>query len=187
MPPPKGWAPSGAGLTYTQLRLIGQVITTWAVLEVAIQHMLFTLAQAPDVLGQALTEDLGPDHRLKALDQLCRRWLTLLRDREPDDECVKLIDQTQGCVKWTKSNKDLRNRYAHWWWSRISDDQMSCHKYTLKAHAHGAGEIDNHAWVMNNETEAFANEISERTTEMLWLLKMLQKKLPTLPHKPDGL
>lgn len=184
--PPKGWAPSGAGLTHTQLRLIGQVTTGWAILEIALQHILITLTQSPDHLGQSLTEDLGPDHRLKALNRLCRHWQNYLEPNPPKDESLDVLAQTKSCGAWIQKNKDMRNRVAHWWWSRASDELMFCYKFTLKRHAADEGaEIGNFAYVKNEELEEFASEISEKTTLMLWLWKMLDKKLPTWPRKHD--
>ena len=62
-------------ITEEQRAEIMLVIQGWALLETMIQKIACALAQSPLHLGQALTEDLGPDHRLKALRRLCKSWL----------------------------------------------------------------------------------------------------------------
>lgn len=186
--PPVGWASKGSGLTYTQLRLIGQVVSHWAILDIALQQMLFMLAQSPEFLGQALTEDLGPDHRLKAFKRLCRHWRKFLNQESGNEDVIGLVENAQECATWITKNKDQRNKVAHWWWSRVTDDKMFCYKYTMKPHASEVGqEGGNFASMPNSELEAFANSISEMATRMLALSRLLQAKLPAWPYRRPAL
>jgi hypothetical protein len=184
-PPPKEWAPPGAGLTFPQLSAIGAVVTTWAVIETVVQQLLFVLVQSPDKLGQALTEDLGPDHRLKALRRLCRDWEGFLEWRHSElTEMISCVREVRTYAAWIEKNKNRRNQIAHWQWMRMSDARMMAFKYTLKPPPENPKDGDSHISVSPEELMAFAEEISEKASAMILALRRLSRELPAWPRRP---
>jgi len=177
--PPKGWLPEAAGLTVNQLAAIGFVITTWAALESIYQHTLFVLVQSPDTLGQALTEDLGPDNRSKALKRLCSSWKLILS--EDFTEQIGALDKLEHLNKWVDTNKAKRNQIAHWNWIREDDQHMFAFKYHLRPY----NLTDNRPKGLrttHDELFKFGGEISQKASEFLSLMPSLDK-LPPWPHK----
>jgi hypothetical protein len=183
-PPPKKWAPEGAGLTHRQLAAIGAVITTWALLEATVQQMLFTLAQSPSWLGQALTEDLGPDHRLKALRRLLRTWERLLGYNDGHEAELEKVHSARALAIWIEKNKDRRNRVAHWLWNRASDEEMYAFKYTLKGGGSGVGLEEAGLWIETTADElmSFAEEIRAKVDAIAMSVEDL-RTLPTWPER----
>lgn len=175
--PPKGWLPESAGLTVNQLASVGFVMTTWAALESIYQHTLFVLAQSPDALGQALTEDLGPDNRSKAMKRLCASWKLALGDRFPEQ--TDALAKALQVVKWIDANKAERNQIAHWNWLRIDDQSMFGFKYHLKP----ISLSDNrpHGQTRTHEDLfKFGAEISQQAADLL----ALQPAFDNLPPWP---
>ena len=96
---------------------IGTVTTAWAVFETAIQMALCELVQSPPALAQALTDDLGPDNRVKALKRLCASWAAALRDdRDAERQTISAV---ADCAKWFERNKAKRNQIIHYCWFRV--------------------------------------------------------------------
>lgn len=182
--PPTGWAPESAGLTVTQLAAIGFVMTTWATLETIYQHTLFVLAQSPDMLGQALTEDLSPDNRSKAMKRLCASWKLALGDRFPEQ--TEALDKALEITKWIDTNKAERNHLAHWNWLRNDDESMFGFKYHLKpvdlSDNRPRGALRKHEDVFK-----FGTEIARQAGALLELQPAFDA-LPSWPqkqHAPD--
>src|SRR5262245_19243164 len=120
--PGSWWAPSTSHLTSEQATAIADVIINWSVLEVVLQDLLVALTQSPTALGQALTEDLGPDNRLKALKRLARTWIALLSSPSwvdsKNSDFIKALDDCQALATWIAMAKARRNQIAHWTWFR---------------------------------------------------------------------
>ena len=178
-PPAKGWAPPTGGLTHSQARGIGHVVSAWAILEAVLQHTLVTLTQAPLTLGQALTEDLGPDNRLKALKRLCQTWLIGMGDRYPDHSAI--VAKVDEVRKWIEGQKGLRNQIAHWQWIRQTDEKVFGFKYTMRV---SSDPTTSQAFLTADTKDftEFGEAINEKTDELIELRNKLDG-LPTWPHR----
>jgi hypothetical protein len=182
-PPPKEWAPPTAGLTHPQLIGIGAVITTWAALEQTLEHLLYELVQAPAVLGQALSEDLNADSRCKALLRLCTSWEHCLQSELASER--KSLEQIRSSVQWVRRNRDKRNKFAHYNWLRITDEQMAGFKFSLKPKQTADGPFER---VQTVDIEPFANEIATEVDKLFKVLNVVQgfPKWPQAPSKRGG-
>lgn len=178
IPPAKGWAPQTAGLTHSQLIGIASVVSAWAVLEGVLQHALVLLTQAPLALGQALTEDLGPDNRLKALKRLCQSWEIAMGDRYP--EHLPTLSATAKIGNWIEKNKVRRNQVVHWQWMRQSDEHLIGFKYSLKVGSRDKPSSGTFMTAQTGDMAAFAKQISAETDNLINLLAPLE----TLPSWP---
>lgn len=176
---PDGWFPEAAGLTVTQLAGVGFVVTTWAALESVYQHTLFVLAQSPDPLGQALTEDLSPDNRSKALKRLCSTWKMVLK--EGFEEQIEAVESAEKIAKWIDTNKSKRNQIAHWNWLREDDSNMFGFKFHLKP-MDGSENRTTGIRISNDELYKFAIDISSRASDLIKIGPALEK-LPPWPQK----
>lgn len=154
--PEHWWLPVSGRLTTNQKAGIGAVVTEWSVLDIQLQTLLCELAQSPDTLGQALTGELGPDNRLKALERLVETWRSILRPvnlaKHHED-----LEEITAILKWVKVSKGLRNQIAHWAWIRTTDDEMLGFKFTTQPNRSKGPHL-----VMQVERLfAFAAEINE--------------------------
>ena len=175
--PPKDWAPPTAGLTHPQLIGIGAVITTWAALEQTLEHLLYELVQAPDVLGQALSEDLNADSRCKALLRLCVSWEQSLAPEYTSER--ESLEQIRSSVKWARRNRDKRNKFAHYNWMRITDEQMMGFKFSLRPRQRVDGPFDK---VQTADIEPFADEIAAEVDKLFKTLSVVQS-FPEWPRR----
>jgi hypothetical protein len=151
--------PDMLGLDEEQRACVMLVLQGWSLLESFLQKLLTTLAQSPLLLGQALTEDLGPDHRIKALRRLANSWLWRLNPQVMGD-AIGHLHEVQELAKWIASNKDSRNQLVHWQWSALDNERLLCFKYTLRLPP-GAADADPEAYAettLSNVLE-FAEEI----------------------------
>ncbi len=178
VPPPRGWAPNTCGLTEPQLIGIGSVVSAWAILESVLQDALVTLAQSPSTLGQALTEDLGPDNRLKALKRLCQTWQIIMKVRNREQS--EMLDELAAVGVWIEKQKGLRNKIAHWQWMRQSDQKVFGFKYSTKPEdpAHSI----NFMVAETADFAKFAEQIRDKAAELIELVRDL-RKLPTWPER----
>lgn len=160
---------------------IGAVVSAWALIETLLQGILCALAKADPTLGQALTEDLGPDNRLKAARRLVASWETVFREKLADELRNDLQRVREVCT-WISQNKERRNRIAHWNWMRASDERLFGFKYHLKPGAalgpDGGKHL--HMELATEDLMRFAGEISDQATMMLELQGALAK-LPAWP------
>ena len=179
VPPPQGWAPPSAGLTHSQLMGIGAVVSAWAVLEAVLQDALVALAKSPLTLGQALTEDLGPDNRLKALRRLCQTWQIIMKGRNAEQS--EMLDEVAAIGVWIEKQKGLRNQVAHWQWMRQTDHLAFGFKYSTKP-ANPAGTATNFMTAHTTDFTDFAGEISDKAGELIELIADL-RKLPPWPER----
>ncbi len=179
VPPAKGWMPETSGLTHSQLIGIGSVVSAWAVLEAVLQEALVSLTQAPLSLGQALTEDLGADNRLKALKRLCQSWEIAMGDRYP--EHLTTLKKVAAIGTWIEKNKGRRNQIAHWQWIRQSDEKALGFKYTMKI---SSSPNANQSFLTAKTADfaEFAEQIRIKTEELINELKPLAQ-LPAWPRK----
>ena len=177
--PPSLWASTYSGLTHTQMIGIGSVISAWTVLEIATQQALCLLAQTPSVLGQALTDDLGPDARIRALKRLCDTWLAILGDER--DEEKSAIAETSNVCRWFEQNKTKRNQIVHYFWLRISDEEIVGSKYSTKPYAADKVQRERYITMSTSDLTTFAKEVSERADSLLGLTLRLGL-LPSWPH-----
>lgn len=179
VPPAKNWAPQTSGLTHSQLIGIASVVSFWAVLEGVLQEALVKLTQSPLALGQALTEDLGPDNRLKALKRLCQSWQIVMGHRHP--EHTETVAKVAAVGTWIEKNKNRRNQIAHWQWMRQSDQKVLGFKYTMKV---GTVQNPTQSFLTANTSDfaEFAEQIKLKTEELIELLKPLER-LPAWPRK----
>jgi hypothetical protein len=179
VPPAKGWAPETAGLTHSQLIGIASVVSAWAVLEGVLQNVLVVLTQAPLALGQALTEDLGPDNRLKALKRLCQSWEIAAGGRYP--EHMPALASVAAVGTWVEKNKGRRNQIAHWQWLRQTDDEVLGFKYSMRIGSPEKPSSGSFLTAKTTDFSVFAEEIRLQTEKMINLLEPLEK-LPAWPR-----
>jgi hypothetical protein len=181
--PPQGGPPQGVGLNVNHLRAIALVMTSWATLESALEQHLYLLAQAPPSLGQALTENLGPDHRLKALRRLVKSWERILQGYEEYTDILASVRKTEEYGNWIRVHKDQRNKVAHWHWLGITEQEMVAFKYTLRPGA--STTSDNWVRASPDDLIDFATEASDLASQMFALVPSLEK-LPPLPRSHAG-
>lgn len=174
--PDSWWLPVRGRLTRAQLAIIGSAVTEWSVLDIQLQLLLCELAQSPDTLGQALTSDLGPDNRLKALERLVRTWRTILRPSRLQTFKADLIE-VEAILRWVKSKKSLRNKIAHWAWIRSDDNTIFGFKFTTQPLRSDRPS----ASINVNELRAFADEVNELAYRVTAVTVRL-KQLPTFPR-----
>jgi hypothetical protein len=108
--------------TINQLAGIGSVVVAWSWLELAVESLLTALVQSDDMLSQALTENLSPDHRLSALVRLAKTWERMVR--KLTDEQRALLVEIRDLAKLVAKYKGERNKTAHWIWLRQDDTKM---------------------------------------------------------------
>lgn len=107
--------------TINQAAAIGSVVVAWNWLDLALETLLATLTKSDEMLTQALTEDLSPDNRLKALRRLALTWQ---RVAPLDQAQVALVEEIRAISKEVASLKSERNRVAHGLWMRSDDETM---------------------------------------------------------------
>ena len=139
--PETWWLPVTGRLTPQQLAAIGSVVTEWSVLDIQLQTLLCEMAQSPDTFGQALTNELGPDNRLKALDRLVETWRTIMRPEMLARHQADL-DEVAAILKWVKVAKGLRNQIAHWAWIRTTDEALLGFKFTTQPRENGSPSLE---------------------------------------------
>lgn len=168
------------GLTIDQLASIGAVVVTWSHLDMLQQDILCLLAESPLTLGQSLTEDLGPDNRLKALKRLCLTWESAIGDRHP--EILEALTTVRLVTAWMENNKTMRNKVAHWIWLRMSDAEMVGWKFSAKPqHLYGASPADSRSMtIKSKDLFDLADQIKAQTTKLVHVVGALQV-LPTWP------
>lgn len=152
---------------------MANVIGSWSVLETNCEKLLCALAQTPLTLGQTLTEDLGPDHRLKALRRLCRNWEIVL---PRNHELQPRLKELRSLATWVAQNKDARNRLVHWHWRSRGTDALVCFKYSFKPPTEDKVESPFLTTSVKSLTGFFI-EIAGKNRE----LKALLESLETLP------
>lgn len=130
-PHPVPGMPNSSWLTVNQLASIGSVVAAWSWMDLALESLLSTLVQSDDFLSQALTEDLGPDNRLKATKRLVRAWQQALLD--PTERQIRLFEEVLELTKWIAANNGKRNQIAHWIWVRSDDEKMFGWKHHVVA------------------------------------------------------
>ena len=177
--PPSLWASTYAGLTHSQMIGIGSVASTWTILEIATQQALCLLAQTPSALGQALTDDLSPDNRIKALKRLCDTWLAAFGDGREQE--IAAIDETLAVCKWFERNKARRNQIVHYFWLRKSDDEMIGSKYSTKPMFADRVHRERYLVMKTTDLSEFAAEISVQADNLLGLTL----RLGLLPSWPE--
>lgn len=158
---------------------IGSVASTWTILEIATQQALCLLAQTPSVLGQALTDDLGPDARIKALKRLCDTWLSVFG--EDRDQEIAAINETLAVCRWFEQNKAKRNQIVHYFWLRKSDDEILGSKYSTKPLIADKVQRDRYIVMRTTDLTDFAKEISAQADALLGLTL----RLGLLPSWPE--
>jgi hypothetical protein len=136
--------------------------------------MICALAQSPIDLGQALTEDLGPDHRIKAAKRLCRAWQIML---PRDHELQTVLANTRQTLNWAKKNKDDRNKLVHWQWIGLGESELYCFKYTLRPPPEDDPAESAFQKTEIDDIKRFCVEIGKQSEVMRGLIS----KLETLP------
>ena len=162
---------------------IGSVASTWTILEIATQQALCLLAQTPSTLGQALTDDLGPDARIKALKRLCDTWLSAFGEGREQE--IAAINETLAVCRWFEQNKAKRNQIVHYFWLRKSDDEMLGSKYSTKPIAADKVQRERFITMTTIELTNFAKQISVQADNLLGLTLRLGL-LPSWPEMPPA-
>lgn len=145
------------------------------------------LDSSPDTLGQALTEDLGPDHRVKALKRLCRNCQHRLGAFGGYDKQIELIRQARVLALWIDNHKAMRNQLVHWQWLRTSDTEMFAFKYTLKGPPQNPKEGTGYITTNPDEVADFAKESASVASQLLELARELRQQLPTWRERSNAL
>ena len=121
-PSPIAGLPDKSWLTTRQLAAIGSVLAVWSWIDVETQNLLCRLIKTDSMLAQSLTEDLGPDNRIKALKRLLKTWDHAIYDKNEFRKAS--LDEALAITKWIERNKSLRNQIAHWVWLRSDDETL---------------------------------------------------------------
>ena len=146
---------------------------------------LCNLIQSPDVLAQALTDDLGPDNRVKAMKRLCATWNAGLReDRDTERGAIRKI---AACGVWFEKNKGKRNQIIHYCWMRSSDEEIIGWKHNTRPHFTEEKYRARAIKFRTTELTQFAREITLKADELLGLVQEIETLPPwpkTLPPPP---
>ncbi len=109
-------------LTTRQCAAIGKVATNWSLLEFLMERVLGRLAFVPSLLGYVLTDKLGPDNRIGAIESLLtvhrRKYGQVLVDETTLTEIATLM-------KIIKKMKADRNFVVHSVWGAAGSDLIS--------------------------------------------------------------
>ena len=180
--PGNWWTPASGRLTEEQATAFADVITAWSLLELTLQKVLCVLAQAPLALGQALTEDLGPDNRIKALKRLAQTWKAVQRYNLTVEQRIALTD-CLVLATWIAQVKARRNQIAHWNWLRQDDEEIFGFKYNTRPSGSYADQ-NNRPQTHATETVTTLDEFSEQISVAAHRLQLASELLQTLPTWP---
>lgn len=172
-PSPIQSLPDSTWLTYRQLSAIGAVVATWSWLELQMESALEKLVQSPSHLSQALTIDLGPDNRIKAIKRLTATWRAAMQGKNE-----QLFDEIEDWAKWISKNKTERNIVAHYIWFRANDAEMFGFKY----HTQPKSGATPTAAKTVTEIEDFSDEIGKRVVQGNVIVSKL-REFPDWPEK----
>jgi hypothetical protein len=108
--------------TERQCAAIGRVAATWSVMELLIERLIARLSMAPSLIGYVMTNRLGPDYRIAAINSL----LTVHRQRYGDEF---IGSETRLAIKEMlpkiKRMKDDRNVIVHSVWVSVGPDWLA--------------------------------------------------------------
>lgn len=113
--------PDSAWPTNKQLAAIGSVAVVWNWLDLAIENIIATLTKGDEMLVQALTEDLSPDNRLKAIRRLVTTWEIVVK---LDENHRQILQEIGKIVTEVKKFKTDCNRFIYGIWNRVDDETM---------------------------------------------------------------
>ena len=159
--------------TEEQFALLGKSVTAWGIIDHLVNAVLARLAQTPDFIGLALTDDLGFRQRMTAINNLVdihrRRYRVPHLDADTLSEAVRVA----AALDKAKPN---RNNMAHHVWMRVTDDQLFAVR--LK------GRQDNPA--KSDGTQLLSNsELADLTAEAESLIGQLEALIDRLPEVPE--
>lgn len=177
-PSPIASIPDTSWPTIRQLAAIGAVSTTWSWLDMGIETLICTLTESDEMLGQALTQDLSPDNRLKALRRLTTTWERMvLGMTKPQTE---LLADIRSCVSWVAKNKTTRNKVVHSLWMRSDDEKLFGWKHHI---APVTAKESSSVSITVSEILNFSIEIGQMVVR-LGELELAARELPPFP-KPS--
>lgn len=139
-----------------QFELIGRVVSSWAVVEYCLEAALAGLIGAPVFPSLAITNGLGPDNRLQALSNLIEMHKDRYGCRIVSEANLILLETLR---KEVAKHKSERNKFAHYIWMRMSDEELfgiRIQGKVLKDMQKGSGVIRK-----NTEVAAFAAELHQ--------------------------
>jgi hypothetical protein len=112
---------SYADLTDRQYLLIGKLIIEFSNLEFLLGVLLSRLLITPEFLGRTYTDQIFADKIIKsienALDIHNKRYGNTFITKKQSEEINDLIGEIKGF-------KNLRNKFAHFRWSRTNDEEI---------------------------------------------------------------
>jgi hypothetical protein len=165
--------------TINQLAAIGSVSAAWSWLDLGIEALLARLIEGDEMLAQALTEDLSPDNRLKALRRLVVTWERVVRNLTDDHRAV--LAEVREIVTWVARNKGKRNEIIHWVWMRTDDEKLYGWKHRMMPTTQA--ERPNR-YMTKTEILEFSREIGAMAGRV-GAAELAARQLPPFPKPPS--
>lgn len=157
--------------TDRQCTAIGRVAATWSVLEYLMERTLARLALAPSLLGYVLTDKLGPDNRIGAIESLIRVHGTKYGHKLI---AADTLSELKSFLPTLKKMKGDRNYIVHSVWSDSGKGFASRMDISAAARSgHDASTIENERV---EDWEKFAETI-QKACDLLW---KLSSQMPAL-------
>lgn len=150
--------------TQRQYAAIGRVAATWAEVEFGMESILARLALAPSMLGFILTDKLGADNRLGAIESLVNVHATkyehVLADKATLEELKRILP-------FIRKMKDDRNFIVHSLWTRANEDFLG--RIDLAATARSGKDFSGGPCERLADIEKFADGV-RKLADRLWYL-----------------
>jgi hypothetical protein len=118
---PLNHTPKYAQLTDRQFELLGRVVVEWANLEFLLGCLLNRLLHTPEFLGRTYTDQLTSSRIEVAIREAIEIQRVRYRSRIVSEANLAAA---LGLLARIQSKRTLRNKIAHFCWSRSTDDAI---------------------------------------------------------------
>ena len=146
------------------LELIGEVTSEWAIVERGVETALARLALAPDFHALALTNDLTVNNRLRAMKNLIdmhqRRYV-------PPQFNKAALQQLTILGNQIGTKKEMRNKIAHWVWTRRDDHTIFGQRFMGKQPHHPETGKEPYMLLTEDDLAKFLADVIE-LSDQLW-------------------
>lgn len=108
-------------LTDEQYSIIGKLLTEFSNMDFLLGLLLNKLLITPDFIGRTYTDKMSAQNKIDAINNA----LVIHRDRYRGKIVnEKLIEEIINLIQDIKGSKNIRNKFAHYIWSRWTDDKI---------------------------------------------------------------
>ncbi len=164
--------------TQRQYAAIGRVSATWAEVEWGMECILSRLALSPALLGYILTDKLGPDNRLGAIESLVHVHATKYASALVDQ---KTLQDLSSLVPIIRKMKDDRNFIVHSVWTNAGEDFLA--RFDIASAARSGKDLSGGPCERLSDIEKFADEVRKLADRLWRLSRQIPKIDATLLEK----